>query len=592
MDPSDFVDKEKIGSGSFGKVLKAFKKSTNEYVAIKVIQLDSIKDDLENIQKEISLLSRLESSYVTKYMGSFLKGSDLHVVMEYLGGGSLRTLIKPGPLDEVYIKIIMRQVLDGLVFLHSNHIVHRDIKAANILLSEEGVVKIADFGVAREIDDRSSKRTSIVGSPYWMAPEVIEGKDICDGKADIWSLGITAIELAKGYPPKSDKPPLQALVEIPKSEPPKLEGKFCKSFKEFVSTCLKKNPNQRPTPKDLLNHPFLKDVNSSISLVDLILRHKEWQANPKNRSLYDTQTSFKTVGSGDISDSVDEWDLSSIGRTSDHSSNPGSFSFEIRKKDSKKGLTSTERMEDIAESEEERFGSIIIHDESNFGSVIIKDNVSSNNVQTPRRKKSQEKRKDELKKKEDKQKNKSESSSETKELEKSSDEKKKEQEINYKPLTPQVKRHDRDEHAQRTKSVDRGLISRDKKFPKDTTIKNRRKKGTNQTKEPIINETSKSILDHIILPVLNEELGKNDKIKEALGRLTNEFSVLEGQSPGITQDILASWISRLEKEQKTNLSLTRYKEQTSELSKYLIERWKTKEHKYFESGNYYENFFI
>ena len=258
---SDFRVGESIGKGAYGEVFKGEFKRDAKPCAIKIIDLTGADDEMADIEQEIKVLSSCHCEQLTSYYGSFLagrKGEQLWVVMEYVAGGSCADMISPqalGPIrNENALSVIMHQLLTGLDYLHSSRKIHRDVKAANILLTEDGEVRLADFGATGQLTDSVTKRETKVGTPLWMAPEVImESK--YDASADIWSVGITAIELATGVPPLHDWVPMKALFEIPRdTHRPGLssDAPWSKDIRDFVEQCLQKDPAKRPTARKLL----------------------------------------------------------------------------------------------------------------------------------------------------------------------------------------------------------------------------------------------------------------------------------------------------------------------------------------------------
>lgn len=265
----------KLGEGSYGSVYKALHKDSKQVLAIKQVPVDT---DLQEIIKEISIMQQCDSPYVVKYYGSYFKNTDLWIVMEYCGAGSVSDImrLRKKTLTEEEIATVLSDTLKGLEYLHLRKKIHRDIKAGNILLNNEGHAKLADFGVAGQLTDTMAKRNTVIGTPFWMAPEVIQEIGY-DCVADIWSLGITALEMAEGKPPYGDIHPMRAIFMIPTKPPPTFRDsdRWSPQFIDFVSRCLVKTPEKRATASQLLHSDFIVGSGSCNVVADMIAEAAE-----------------------------------------------------------------------------------------------------------------------------------------------------------------------------------------------------------------------------------------------------------------------------------------------------------------------------
>uniref|UniRef100_A0A8C2EQP4 non-specific serine/threonine protein kinase n=1 Tax=Cyprinus carpio TaxID=7962 RepID=A0A8C2EQP4_CYPCA len=270
-----------LGDGAFGKVFKAQNKQTGIFAAAKVIDTKT-EDELEDYMVEIDILASCDHPNIVKLLDAFYYESKLWILIEFCAGGAIDAVMLEleRPLTEPQIRVVCKQTLDALQYLHDNKVIHRDLKAGNILLSLDGDVKLADFGVSAKNTKTIQRRDSFIGTPYWMAPEVVmceTSKDRpYDYKADIWSLGVTLIELAQIEPPNHEMNPMRVLLKIAKADPPTLQqpSKWSPEFNDFLKHALDKNVDNRWSTAQLLQHPFVSSVTDSRPLRELIAEAK------------------------------------------------------------------------------------------------------------------------------------------------------------------------------------------------------------------------------------------------------------------------------------------------------------------------------
>jgi serine/threonine-protein kinase OSR1/STK39 len=286
----DYDVLSEIGVGAFATVYRAVVKATGEEVAVKVMDLDQFNTNWDEIRNEISIMCQLHHPNVVKIKTSFVDGQDLWIVMELLDAGSCAQLIKQfaptGFKDEGLIATILKESLQGLVYFHKDGHIHRDLKAGNILIRRNGDVLLADFGVAgtlMENGDRKKNRQTFTGTPCWMAPEVMEHTHGYDAKADIWSFGITALELAYGRAPYAKFQPMKVMLKTLQEDPPTAEiyhdnsYVFSKSFHEMVSKCLRKDPKKRISAAKLMEHKFFKSAKDNKYIVEKLVKQVPWK---------------------------------------------------------------------------------------------------------------------------------------------------------------------------------------------------------------------------------------------------------------------------------------------------------------------------
>ncbi|KAI9304793.1 kinase-like domain-containing protein [Cunninghamella echinulata] len=325
----DFDIKQPIGYGSSAIVYAAIYLPMKKWVALKMIDLDMFeRNQIDELRRETALMALSKHPNVLKVYGSFVNGSKLYIITPYLSFGScldiMKTSFKDG-FEEYVIATILKQALEGLVYLHKNGHIHRDVKAGNLLMDDQGTVLLADFGVSSSLSERGDIRKTFVGTPCWMAPEVME-QDGYDFKADIWSFGITAYELATGHAPFAKYPPLKVLKLTLSSEPPTLDDahtkyNYSRVFKEMIELCLQKDPDQRPTAEKLLQHPFFKQAKKRDYLVKSVLAYVPPIDQRPHRKLPQKRVSYEVTDQWNFDDDEGDADESNNNNNDNNDNN-------------------------------------------------------------------------------------------------------------------------------------------------------------------------------------------------------------------------------------------------------------------------------
>ena len=346
IDPETEFDLiELIGQGNYGRVYKVIHKKTGKIYSAKIAYIEKT-NEIESFKKEINILSQCNNQYIVHYYGSYIKGHQIWIILEFCDGGSLYELIKilPRNLNEEEIASLIYMILKGLLFLHENKKIHRDVKSENILLTHEGIAKLADFGVSTQLMHSFSKKITKIGTPFYMSPEVIM-QNKYDYKCDIWSLGITSIEMAEGEPPFSKVKGYWVLKKIITHPPKGLKNKekWSKEFNDFVEKCLIYEPEKRPSAKELLEHPFIIKYNRGNKLIAELI----------NNSMDDLEFYRKKILESDESEEEDK--ITEINK------NKNTNKYKIEQKNNNN-------------YNENYFSEV----KNESGSVIIKDNSSKN----------------------------------------------------------------------------------------------------------------------------------------------------------------------------------------------------------------------
>ena len=351
VDPETEFDLiELVGQGNYGRVYKAMHKKTGKIYSAKIAYIEKT-NEVESFKKEINILSQCNNQYIVHYFGSYIKGHQIWIILEFCDGGSLYELIKilPRNLNEEEIASLVCMILKGLIFLHENKKIHRDVKTENILLTHDGIAKLGDFGVSTQLMHSFSKKITKIGTPFYMSPEVIM-QNKYDYKCDIWSLGITTIEMAEGEPPFAKVKGYWVLKKIITHPPKGLKNKekWSSEFNDFVEKCLIYEPEKRPSAKELLQHPFIMKYNRGSKLI----------AELVNNSMDDLEFYRKKILESDESEEED--------KNTEFINNTKKFKQELNNYGNENNNTNKINNDNTIEEE-------------NCGSVIIKENYDDKN---------------------------------------------------------------------------------------------------------------------------------------------------------------------------------------------------------------------